>query len=219
MYDCKMHNVKFFYNKNYLNNEQPSKHTLFLDRDGVLIKEKNYISDPSKVELEIGASELLLNAYQMEINVVIVTNQSGISRGFFNWDTYDLITKKLLQLIGPKNPIIGIFANGYGPLDHKQDWRKPNPGMLKEAAKRLNIDLENSFLIGDRLTDLKAGYQANLKGLVHVMTGHGSKERGIILNNMKGDRFYLASNLSGIKTLLINNLKELDEDFFRRLTH
>ncbi len=212
-----MHDIKLFCSNNHNKQKKLFRPILFLDRDGVLIKEKHYISDSSNVELEKGAYQLLIKAYEKSIGIVVVTNQSGISRGFFNWHKYDLVTKKMLELIGPKNPIIGIFANGYGPEDHMQYWRKPNPGMLKEAAKLLNIDLKNSFLVGDRLTDLIAGQRAGLKGLVHVKTGHGLKERDIILKKIKEDQTFNNVEDKDNKTLFINDLNELGEEFFKKL--
>ena len=208
----------FFDNPFYYSNGK-QRRAFFLDRDGVLIKDRHYISNPNEVSLEEGVLDFFSYLFDYGIPVVVITNQSGIARGIFSWNDYELVTERLFQLLGNKNPIIGIFANGLKSNSFNNSWRKPNPDMIFAASYLLNIDIENSFLIGDRLTDLKSGYKANLKGLVHVMTGHGSKERNIIQNNMKGGRFFLESNSKGIKTLLINNLKDLDEDFFKRLTH
>ena len=85
---------------------------IFLDRDGLIIKDCNYISEPKDVILEIGVKKFFREANSLKIPIIIVTNQSGISRGIFDWDSYGLITEKMMEYIGPNNSIIGIYANG-----------------------------------------------------------------------------------------------------------
>ena len=86
---------------------------LFLDRDGVIIKDVNYISNPEDVELEAGVIELLKKAYENKLPVFIITNQSGISRGFYKWDDFHKVNEKIIQLIGQPNPIYSIYANSH----------------------------------------------------------------------------------------------------------
>ena len=88
---------------------------LFLDRDGVLIKDKHHISDPSEVELCSGAQLLLQQAHQRNWPVVVITNQSGIARGYFNWDAYERVNDRILDLLGGSAPVAAIYANGHGP--------------------------------------------------------------------------------------------------------
>jgi len=150
---------------------------LFLDRDGVLIDDVHYLSDPNGVQVLKGADTLLEVAALQGWSVVIVTNQSGISRGIFDWQAYDAVTKRMLELLEMRGAIDAIYANGYGQGHGAQPWRKPNPGMLLAAARDLNLDLGRSVLVGDRLSDLIAGLNANVPTLVHVLTGHGKSER------------------------------------------
>ena len=181
------------------------KPALFLDRDGVVIEDKHHLCDPQLVELCRGAQELIKAAKSKGHAVVLITNQSGISRGFFSWDDYNCVTEKMLILLGVKAEPTAIYANGYGPDQSQQTWRKPNPGMLLEAAKDLRIDLSQSTIIGDRLSDLKAGANAGLLQLIHVLTGHGHKERPQIEQALQAnDQF-----AQGTVVKLINNLKEL----------
>jgi D-glycero-D-manno-heptose 1,7-bisphosphate phosphatase len=153
------------------------KPALFLDRDGVLIDDVHYLSDPDRVHVLAGADRLLQLAAARGWSVVVITNQSGIARGFFDWQAYDAVTERMLAAFGARSAIDAIYANGYGPDQGAQPWRKPNPGMLVEAASDLNIDLSRSVLVGDRLSDLKAGLNAEVPTLVHVLTGHGKIER------------------------------------------
>jgi len=153
---------------------------LFLDRDGVLIEDKHYLSDPNEVVLCLGVKMILKEAKKRKCPVVVITNQSGIARRHFDWQAYQQVTDRLLELLDSNNSLAAIYANGYGPNAPVDSWRKPSPAMLLAAAADLNIDLSRSLLIGDRLSDLKAGASAGLPWLGHVLTGHGSKERPAI---------------------------------------
>jgi D-glycero-D-manno-heptose 1,7-bisphosphate phosphatase len=150
---------------------------LFLDRDGVIIEDRHYLCDPDQVQLCAGALQLIQAAADADWPVVVITNQSGISRGLFNWDSVERVNASMLALLGSSDAVAAIYANGHGPDAPLQSWRKPSPAMLLEAAKALNLDLGCSLLIGDRLSDLKAGVAAGLAEVCHVLTGHGQRER------------------------------------------
>ncbi len=183
------------------------KPAIFCDRDGVLIKDCNYISNPNDVFILNGTKEILRLAKSLDWHFIIITNQSGIERGMFTWLDYDKVTKRMINLIGGSKEISGIYANGFGP-DSNDSWRKPNIGMIQEAALDFNIDMEKSVLIGDRLTDLIAGSKASIKKLVHVKTGHGSKEIKLIKNYFNRD---LSKSITNhIKLFLKNDLSEVD---------
>jgi D-glycero-D-manno-heptose 1,7-bisphosphate phosphatase len=149
---------------------------LFLDRDGVLIEDLHHLADPERVALCDGAELLIQKAKEHQWPVVIVTNQSGISRGYFTWDSYFKVTERILKLLNRDNSISAIYANGYGPEALDSSWRKPNPGMILQAGLDLNLDLKRSILIGDRITDLQAGLNAGVRSLFHVLNGHTAKD-------------------------------------------
>ena len=159
---------------------QISTPALFLDRDGVLNEDRHYLSDPTEVTLCPGSKELVKAAKQKNWAVVVITNQSGISRGYFDWSNYERVTNQLLSPLGTSAPLAGIYANGHGPEAIEGSWRKPSPAMLLEAGQDLNLDLNKSLLVGDRLSDMKAGARADVRGLIHVLTGHGHNERSPI---------------------------------------
>ena len=179
---------------------------LFLDRDGVLIEDKHYICNPNDVKLCHGAKKFLEQSKNNQWPVVVVTNQSGISRGLFDWSAYESVTQRLLQLLGTETLISAIYANGHGPNANLNSWRKPSPGMLLAAAKDLNIDLSRSILVGDRLTDLQAGESAGLPFLIHVLTGHGKQERAAI--ESWGKQYQLQIKNPSFKLALINSLED-----------
>lgn len=154
---------------------------LFLDRDGVIIKEKHYLKEPNLVELEHGIKELINKSLKANWLIVIITNQSGIDKGLFGWKEYEQVTNQMLNLLGENNYPTGIYANSQAFQKTNNCWRKPSPNMLFQASKDLNIDLRKSILIGDRLSDLKAGINAGLLKTYHLASGHGKKERNEVL--------------------------------------
>ena len=179
---------------------------LFLDRDGVLIEDKHYLSDPDQVVLCPGVKALLKEAKTQKYPVVVITNQSGIARRHFDWQAYQRVTDRLLQLLDSFDSLAAIYANGYGPDAPVDSWRKPSPAMLRAAASDLNLDLSRSLLIGDRLSDLKAGARAGLAWLGHVHTGHGAKERPAVKHWISQRKLITSNNqlikLEYLRTLL-----------------
>ena len=187
---------------------------LFLDRDGVIIEDKHYISNPSKVELCNGIKDVIKSAYENGFIIVIITNQSGIGKGLFGWDEYKSVTERMLLLLGDKYKINAIYANSYTDFD-EGNWRKPAPGMFFEAAKDLSINLESSIIIGDRDSDLKAGISAGLKKLVHVLTGHGMDERKKIIEKIDKYGNYIHQSKQANITL-IEDLSSFPKGIFER---
>jgi D-glycero-D-manno-heptose 1,7-bisphosphate phosphatase len=108
-------------------------------------------------------------ANRVGIPVVVVTNQSGIARGYFGWSAFAAVNGRVLELLGDQGVSVDMVLAcayheaGVGPLavaDHPM--RKPNPGMLIEAGKRLDLDLQRSLIVGDKLADMQAGRRAGL---------------------------------------------------------
>ena len=179
---------------------------LFLDRDGVIIKDVNYISNPEDVELEAGVVELLSKAYEHKLPVFIITNQSGISRGFYTWNDFHKVNEKIIQLIGYPHPIYSIYANSH--IESNVDnWRKPNPNMIFKIANRFNLNLKKSILIGDRISDLQAGTRSGILKLIHVETGHGKREKQKILESIDKDGYFKDAKLKS-ELILLKNLEE-----------
>ena len=193
MYSNDSHFINLFYkNKLYTKKKNP-RTAIFADRDGVIIKEKHFLSSSSEVELEEGSISFLNSAYRANIPVIIITNQSGIARGFFSWNDYEEVTKKMMKMIGENNPIIAIFANGLPPNAPKNSWRKPSPEMVNSACSILNIEKKNSLIIGDRLTDIQCGINAGISNLIHLKTGHGKNESKDVfkyVNNLKNSKLF-----------------------------
>ncbi len=158
-------------------------HALFLDRDGVIIEEKEYISDPKEVVLLDGVPDLIRAARTLGMAAVEITNQAGIARGYFGWMDFVQVESRVTQVLAEQGVNVdAVFAcpfncEGQQPYLHPDHaWRKPNPGMLLEAARLLNLELGQSVLVGDKATDLEAARAAGLTFAVLVLTGHGQSQ-------------------------------------------
>jgi D-glycero-D-manno-heptose 1,7-bisphosphate phosphatase len=143
---------------------------LFLDRDGTINVDTGYPDDPAAMVLRDGIAPVIEAANQRGIPAVVVTNQSGIARGYFGWDAFARVNQRVLDLLGEKNAFVDMVLAcayhdaGSGPLaiaDHPM--RKPNPGMLLEAGRQLGLDLRRSLIVGDKTADMEAGRRAGLE--------------------------------------------------------
>ena len=153
---------------------------LFLDRDGVVVEETNYLCRAENVAIIAGAAATIARANAAGWFVAIVANQSGIGRGYYDWTAFAAVQERLLDELRAAGARIDLVAAcpfhpeakpPYRHADHP--WRKPRPGMLLEAARRLPIDLSASWIVGDRASDMAAGRAAGLAGGLHVRSGHG----------------------------------------------
>jgi len=155
---------------------------LFLDRDGVINIDHGYVSDPNKVELIPGVGELISNLHHHGHSTVVVTNQSGIGRGYYQESDFNKVMKKIEELLVPYSAKIDhIEFASYHPMGSSPElrWgrqlRKPRPGMIQKARVELNLDLENSILVGDRASDLIAGILAGV-GHIYLFASEQSRE-------------------------------------------
>ena len=143
---------------------------IFMDRDGVIIEDTHFVSDPTKVVLCKGAKSFLETQGMLNNKVVVVTNQSGIGRRMFTWSEYHNVTQKMLELLGNQAKIDAVYANSLLPKEFNgaSSWRKPGIGMLLAAERDLKIDVKRSILIGDRVTDMLAGWIAGVERLIMI---------------------------------------------------
>jgi D-glycero-D-manno-heptose 1,7-bisphosphate phosphatase len=153
---------------------------LFVDRDGTLIEDPGYLADPAGVRLIPHAAEALQRFSTAGYALVLVTNQSGVGRGFFGWTAYDRVAETVRDRLAQAGVRLDAeLVCGHAP-DDGCDWRKPAPGMLREAISRLSLDPAGSVMVGDKLSDLEAAAGAGVGRLVHVATGQGAAERGVV---------------------------------------
>lgn len=155
---------------------------LFLDRDGVLVEEVNYLHRPQDARLIDGAIDVIGRANAQGIAVVVVTNQAGIGRRYYDWIHFIAVQAKITGMLGTAGVHLdAVFAcphhaDARPPYQHPDHpARKPNPGMIVMAGGLLGLDLAASWIVGDRSSDVRAGLNGGLAGGVQVATGHGSR--------------------------------------------
>jgi D-glycero-D-manno-heptose 1,7-bisphosphate phosphatase len=170
---------------------------LFLDRDGVVVADTRYLGRPEDLRMMEGAASAIARCNNLNIPVVLVTNQSGIARGYYDWDGFRAVQAALsAELSAAGAHLDGVLACAYHaegnePLRHaSHPWRKPNPGMIFAARDCIDIDLSRSWIIGDAVSDIAAGAAAGLAGGVLLAAGDGPLREAQALVN---DRFAVES--------------------------
>ena len=132
---------------------------VFFDRDDTLIKDVPYNGDPDRVVLMPGARKACCVLKELDFNLFIISNQSGVGRGLISREQVQAVNQRLLDMLGD-SLISDVYCCFDVPGDGKVSCRKPSPKMLLQAAKEHNLDLENSIVIGDKLSDVRAGKNA-----------------------------------------------------------
>jgi D-glycero-D-manno-heptose 1,7-bisphosphate phosphatase len=163
--------------------------TIFLDRDGVINKDTNYLSKIEEFEFINGIFETCQYLLSMDYKIIVVTNQSGIARGYYSEKDFQKITHWML---------VQFEINGINILDvlhcpHSSDsncnCRKPKPGMFIKAKNKHGIDMEKSWMIGDSERDIKAANLAGIKKTILVRSGHK-------INESKSDAMFFLDSIN-----------------------
>ncbi|KKM99488.1 hypothetical protein LCGC14_1147430 [marine sediment metagenome] len=159
-------------------NIQNRNKAIFLDRDGVLNKEVGYLSNPNEFIFLEGSIEALKILKQKDYLLIVITNQAAVARGFLTVETLQVIHNKMVKILKEnKISLDGIYYCPHHPeFTGSCDCRKPNPGMILEAKKKYNIDLDKSYMVGDTLNDIQTGIAAKCKTIL-VLTGYGKEEQ------------------------------------------
>ena len=163
--------------------------TIFLDRDGVINKEVNYLHKIDDFEFIDGIFDVCLYFQSLGYKIIIITNQSGISRGYYSHSDYQKVTQWMLDQFKYKNiNILDIIHCPHGP-DSNCDCRKPKPGMFLKAKAKHNTDMEKSWMIGDKERDTIAANSAGIDNTILVRSGHRIDESNsnakIIINSIR----------------------------------
>lgn len=152
---------------------------VFLDRDGTVNREVAYLSRVRHLELLPGAAAALGALKAAGFRLILVSNQSGVARGYFTVRTMKKINRRLERALRREGVRLdGLYACPWhiegppGPYRREHPWRKPSPGMLLAAAARFGIDLYGSWMVGDRASDIIAGQRAGCRTVL-VRTGYG----------------------------------------------
>jgi len=146
--------------------------TIFLDRDGVINKEVEYLFRIADFEFIEGVFDACLYFQQLDYKIIIISNQSGIARGYYNENDYQKVTEWMLGQFNDNGiNILDIFYCPHSP-ESTCNCRKPKPGMLIEAKNKYNISMKDSWMIGDKETDIEAANLAGITNTILVRSGH-----------------------------------------------
>jgi histidinol-phosphate phosphatase family protein len=148
---------------------------LFIDRDGVLIVEKDYLRDPAQVELVAGVPEALRAARAAGYALVGLSNQSGLGRGRFTPAQFAAVMGRLEALLADAGCALDAFFYCPHAPEHGCHCRKPAPGLLEEAARCLAWDAARSWMLGDKISDVDLALGAGLRPVL-VRTGYGREQ-------------------------------------------
>jgi D-glycero-D-manno-heptose 1,7-bisphosphate phosphatase len=147
---------------------------IFLDRDGTLIVEKNYLHKPEEVEIFPGAGAALKKLSDADFKLFIVTNQSGIGRGYFTMADAESVNARVNQELARDGVRFEKTYIAPEAPDQPSRVRKPSPQFLFDARDEFNLNLAESFMVGDKLIDLECGWNAGVKKSILVRTGYGA---------------------------------------------
>ena len=177
------------------------KKAIFLDRDGTINVEKDYIYKSEDLVFEEGTIEALKTFKNLGYILIVISNQSGIARGYFTEEDLNIFNNNMNEILKKNGVEITEFyccphhPDGIGEYKKVCECRKPNNKMIEDAIKKYNIDREKSYMIGDKTSDIGAGLKSNLKTVL-VKTGYGLKDMEKIDKN---------------ETLVCENLKDFSE--------
>ncbi len=149
------------------------KPAIFLDRDGTLIVETGYLCEPEKVELFPGAGEAVRRLAEADFELFIVTNQAGIGRGYYTEEQMHSVNERVAGEFAKFSVSFHKIYFAPEAPDQPSRNRKPSPQMLLDAQLEFGIDLAASYMVGDKFSDIKCGWNAGVKCSVLVRTGYG----------------------------------------------
>jgi D-glycero-D-manno-heptose 1,7-bisphosphate phosphatase len=187
---------------------ETTRGALFLDRDGTIIVDSPYLSDPGLVRVIPEAATTIAAANRLGIPVVVVTNQSGIGRGYFDWPAYKAVEDAVAAaVIAAGARLDAVYACPQVPAEPAPFGRKPDPGMLTAAAAELGLDLPASWIAGDCATDIEAGQRAGLRGGWLVPTGYGARDAAAArLLGGDGYEVIIGEPLDGLAERLVDRI-------------
>lgn len=162
------------------------KRAVFLDRDGTLNVDRNYLSDPAQLELIPGVGPALRRLMDAGFLLFIVTNQSGIGRGYYTLANMHAVNERLCAELAKDGVRFEKIYFAPEAPEQPSRGRKPSPQFLFDARDEFNLDLAQSYMIGDKLIDLECGWNAGVRKSILVRTGYGAEMEKNALVKLNG---------------------------------
>lgn len=188
-----------------------TRRAVFLDRDGTINEQVGYVNHESRFYLLPGVTKAINRLNKLNIPVIIVTNQAGAARGYFPVELVDVVHRKMTVLLEEDDAHIdGLYycphlkGGKIKEFDKECNCRKPKTGMLLQASEEHNIDLSRSYMVGDRMGDVKFAQSENVKGIL-VLTGYGRGELGFIEGTTPD---HVAENLMEAVEWILKDIEE-----------
>jgi histidinol-phosphate phosphatase family protein len=148
---------------------------VFLDRDGVLVREMDYLRAPSQLAVLPGVPQALKSLRAAGFKLIVVTNQSGVARGYFSLAMLARIHRELKRRLAKAGAKWDALYFSPHAADSAHSWRKPGIGMLKAAKKRYGLDVKSSYFVGDTTTDVQTARNAGCASIL-VRTGKAGRD-------------------------------------------
>ncbi|NTV83415.1 MAG: D-glycero-beta-D-manno-heptose 1,7-bisphosphate 7-phosphatase [Bacteroidales bacterium] len=183
---------------------------VFLDRDGTVCEEVGYLREVKDLQLIPGSAQAIRQIKQAGWKVVIISNQSGVARGYLTEQTVQTIHTALQEMLQKEGAgIDGMYycphhPKGNPPYNIQCRCRKPEAGMLRQAGKDLDLDLNRSIVIGDKLSDVQTAQRLNIPGIL-VLTGFGKGELEKYQQNWEKEPDHIAENLLEAASWFLKN--------------
>jgi len=194
-----------------LQDKHTMNHAVFLDRDGTINEEMGYINHVSRFKIFDFAAQAIKIFNELHYKVIVVTNQAGVAKGYFDEALLKRVHQKLQKEMAAAGAVIdAIYYCPHHPTEgrgkYKKDCpcRKPKTGMLEKAAREWHIDLSRSVMIGDRLKDTLMAHKAGMKAIM-VLTGYGKGEYLYQSKEWEDHPEHIAENLLEAAYFLQNN--------------
>jgi len=181
---------------------QPGSHpAVFLDRDGTLIEERHYLRSPEQVAVFPGAGSALRRLQDHGFKLFIISNQSGVGRGYFTLEDVEKVNAHVLELLASDGVRFEQIYIAPEHPDAPSRGRKPSPQFLFDARDEFGVDLARSYMIGDKLIDLECGWNAGVRQSILVRTGYGAELARSAPEQLRGA--VVADNLAEAATWIL----------------
>ena len=185
---------------------------VFLDRDGTINEEMGYINHLDRFVLLPSAAVAIRRINESGLKAVVITNQSGAARGYFPVDLIDQVHQRMSGLLEEEGAFLdGIYTCTHAPSSKGESGgcgcRKPKIGLMKQAAHELNLDLEKSYVVGDRYKDMEMARNAGAKAIL-VLTGYGRGELEFLGPSSRVQADFVAKDLAEAVEWILSDMSE-----------